>query len=368
MAMNPMQKKARTSFLMGMLITLLITGIIIGLLVFMVINLMKEKETLEGNRVDIYVLNQDVKSGQVLTEDMFVRKQVDKTTIPSDATATAQVIYNWYLQMKDGTMVQTGKNSDGQYYLYYIDSTGNEVVINQESATGNYYTEDRSGNKTYVELNNVPVIAKLDMKANTVITPNLVSQSNEKTTKDMRVQDYNVIVLPVDLMDGDIVDIRLMAPNGQDFIVISKKTVEIPLNSDGTYLADTVRLCLREDEILTLSSAIVEASGIQGAKLYATRYKEAGIQDAAVPTYTPNSAVTTLIGVNSSGAISNPNIIEEAKNELRRRYQSPATEARNQYLQSIINNDPSYDTNVQAGMQESITNAETARKKYLESL
>lgn len=368
MAMNPMQKKARTSFLMGMLITLLIAGIIIGFLVYLVINLTKEKETLLGNRVYIYVLNQDVKSGQVLTEDMFTTKQVDKTTIPSDATATAQVISNWFLQTKDGTMVQTGKNSDGQYYLYYTDSIGSEVVIHQETATDNYYTEDRNGNKTYIELNNVPVIAKLDMKANTVITPNLVSQSNEKTTDDMRVQDYNVIVLPVDLMDGDYVDIRLMVPNGQDFIVISKKIVEIPLNSDGTYLTDTVRLNLREDEILVLSSAIVEASGIPGAKLYATRYKEAGLQDAAIPTYTPNASVTALIGINSSGTISNPNIIEEAKSELRRRYQSPATEARNQYLQSIINNDPTYDTNVQSGMQESITNAESARKKYLESL
>ena len=34
MAMNPMQKKARISFLLGMFLTLIITGVIIGFLVF----------------------------------------------------------------------------------------------------------------------------------------------------------------------------------------------------------------------------------------------------------------------------------------------------------------------------------------------
>ena len=35
MAMNPMQKKARTSFLTGVLVTLIITGLIIGVLLFL---------------------------------------------------------------------------------------------------------------------------------------------------------------------------------------------------------------------------------------------------------------------------------------------------------------------------------------------
>lgn len=39
-------------------------------------------------------------------------------------------------------------------------------------------------------------------------------------------------------------------------------------------LADTIRMTLREDEILAMSSAIVEAAGINGAKLYATNTKK----------------------------------------------------------------------------------------------
>lgn len=363
MAMNPMQKKARTSFLIGVLITLLITGIIIAILLLLLKNMKEEQDAAQAALARVYVLNQDVKSGQVLTEDMFTLKSVDRNTIPSNATSVAEVISGWYLQTVDGTMLNT--DEDG---LYYVDSNNQTVRVYQEDSTGNFYTEDRNGNREFIELNNVPILAKVDMNQNTIITPELVVQSDAVVTDDVRVQDYNMIVLPVDLLPGDYVDIRLMAPNGQDFIVVSKKEVDIPLNRDGTYVADTIRLSLREDEILTMSSAIVEAYGIQGAKLYASKYKEPGMQDPAVPTYRPNAAVTTLLGVDSSGNITNPNVVEEAKNELRRRYQAPATTARNEYLQSSINNDPSYSANVQTGLDESSTNSQSARKNYIESL
>lgn len=363
MAMNPMQKKARTSFLTGVLVTLIITGLIIGVLLFLLKSMKDEQDAAQAALARVYVLNQDVRSGQALTEDMFTLMSVDRNTIPSNATSVADVISGWYLQTVEGTMLNT--DEDG---LYYIDSNNQTVRVYTDSSTGNYYTEDRNGNRQSIELNNVPVLAKVDMNANTVITPELVVQSDAVVTDDVRVQEYNMVVLPVSLETGDYVDIRLMAPNGQDFIVISKKEVEIPLNSDRTYIADTIRLSLREDEILTMSSAIVEAYGIQGAKLYATKYKEAGMQDAAVPTYRPNAAVTTLLGIDSSGNITNPNVVEEAKNELRRRYQAPATTARNEYLQSAINGDPSYNANVQTGLDESSTNAQSARRNYIESL
>lgn len=48
MAKNPMQRKARNSFILGMFITLIITGSIIGLLVFKLINI--NKETKKRNR------------------------------------------------------------------------------------------------------------------------------------------------------------------------------------------------------------------------------------------------------------------------------------------------------------------------------
>lgn len=60
MATNPMQKKARNSFLMGMLVMLLISAIIIGGLIFLLIS-EKKKET-QVKYVKALVITQDVNS------------------------------------------------------------------------------------------------------------------------------------------------------------------------------------------------------------------------------------------------------------------------------------------------------------------
>ena len=63
MAKNPMQRKARNSFILGMFITLIITGSIIGLLVFKLININKENKEKEQGLKNAYVLVTDIKSG-----------------------------------------------------------------------------------------------------------------------------------------------------------------------------------------------------------------------------------------------------------------------------------------------------------------
>ena len=71
MATNPMQRKARNSFLLGMLLMLVISGVIIALLFMQLINKnKKEQEELKAS-VKAYVLNQDVSSGQIITTDML---------------------------------------------------------------------------------------------------------------------------------------------------------------------------------------------------------------------------------------------------------------------------------------------------------
>ncbi len=412
MASNPMQRKSRNSFLLGVIITLLIAGVIIALL-FLQLKQKTEDLNAELNaKVNVYTLNQNVKSGQVLTEDMFSLKKIHKDSIPSNATALSSVVDSWFLQTKDGTMVNTDsdglylnqpdsilevteenggkyKNSgeekiavaardeiiqdeEGAYIIDTSNSTDKITRVYQEGTTGQYYvykldasTMTTGNNKTrvkeYLEIQNVPVLAKVAMNANTVMTANLVVQSDEVITDDTRQQEYNMVVLPIDLMTDDYVDIRLMTPSGQDFIVVSKTRVTIPTNEDGSYVSDTMRVNLREDEILSMSSAIVEAYGLQGAKLYATKYAEAGMQTAAAPTYTPNAAVTAQID-------NNPNIVEKAKEELKTRYSDNAKKTRNDYLQSIINNSSDYTSNVQTNAEDGITKQNSARQKYLESL
>ena len=402
MASNPMQRKARNSFLLGMIITLLITGAIIVFLFLQLNQQIQAKKELEAQKVNVYTLSTDVKSGQVITEDMFTMLSVDKNTIPANATSVIDVIDSWYLQTKDGQMFYT--DADGLYLNeadslielteqdggYYRNDTGDRVTLrtnplsyegylfmvdtnNEDSITrvyqeanGNYYrfrlqSDNTTITKEYIDVNNVPVVAKLDLMKNTVVTADLVVQSDEVITDDVRREEYNMITLPVDLMTDDYIDIRIMFPNGQNFIVVSKALVEIPQNPDGTYISDTIWLNLREDEILMMSSAIVEAYGVQGAKIYATKYAEPGMQAAATPNYVPNQDVLAEIQ-------RDPNIVETAMNEIKSRITQDAANLRNQYIQSIINNDQGYSGNVQSGIETGITNSDSARRQYIESM
>ena len=393
MAVNPMQRKARNSFLLGMILTLIITGVVIALL-FMQLKQVKDEQAAElAKLVNVYVINQDVKSGQILTEDMFTTKQVNRETIPESATSLSTVIDSWYLQTEDGRSIN--RDQDG---LYINESDGLLEVTSSEANSRNTYTYDNDGETLYfmattnddsdvtrlyeeintgnvyryvlnngtitrefIRLNSVPLLAKIDIKANTVITADYVVQSDAVVTNDARLEEYNMIVLPVDLITDDYVDIRLMLPSGQNFIVVSKAQVEIPQNEDGTYVSDTIRVQLTESEIMLMSSAIVEAYGIEGAYLYANKYVEPGLQDSATTTYYPNNAIIAQINAN-------PNIVTTARNELSNRLTEAARQVRQNNLQPIIDGNEDYSTSVQEGMTEGTARSQESRVNYLDLL
>ena len=357
MATNPMQRKARNSFLLGMLVMLIIAGLIMAFFVMQYINLSNEQKELQANMVKVYALNQDVKSGQVITTDMLTPITVDRRVVPSNATGESDlsVIENYALQDKEGNQITT-QYSNGNAIMY-ITIDNNRYQVGQEENTGNFYIE-RNGQREYLELDSVPIIAKVNMNANTLITTDLISRGDSVVQDDVRKQEYNVVILPIDLTTGDYIDIRLMLPNGQDFIVVSKKEVEIPVVGETDSL-DTIWVNLSEDEILHMSSAIVDAAKINGAKLYATKYTEPGMQNAATPTYVVSAESSALLQ-------SDPNILESAMEAIRNRYN---VALRNDYINNVINsNAEQADSNLQTNMEESITKSLETRQDYLDSL
>jgi len=360
MATNPMQRKARNSFLLGMLVMLLISGIIIALLFMQLMNkTKKEQEELKAS-VNAYVLSEDVSSGQVITTDMLKKQTVNKTLVPSNATSDITLIENYALQDKEGNEIYT-KTKNNEPKLY-ITKNNKEYELQQEDETDNYYITKDNNEKEYIELNSVPLVAKVSMKKNTLITTELLSKSDNIVQDDVRKQEYNMLVLPMDLATGDYIDIRLMLPSGQDYIVVAKKEVTIP-DVNGVASEDTVWVNLTEGEILHMSCAIIDAYQIKGAKLYATKYTEAGMQEAATPTYPVNESATKLLR-------NDPNILERAMNEIANRYNNTsASELRNDYINSVINSQGEQtQSNLETNMQESITNSKNSRKEYLDSL
>ena len=302
MAANPMQKKARNSFLAGMMLTFIVCLIIGALLYLFVLQNDKAKEKEDGALTYVYRLKTDIKSGIDITqedvESVLVRsKVVPEGSFPSKIENKA----------KGGVLEDT---------IFPV------------------------GYKS-----------KLDLKAGTILCSNLVYMK-EPTADDSRYVEYNMVSLPTNVGVGSYIDIRLMLPNGQDLIVISRKEIK-------ALTGDTIRLQLSEGEILMMESAIVEAYIMKAAKIYAVQYVEPGNQKAATKTYTPTVAVQELIGSKAN------NIVDEAKKALQDKFSATV---RN----SIDNEKSAYQgdikENIEAGIQKQIEDAKKAREQYLVNL
>ena len=295
MAINPMQKKARNSFLLGMLITFVICAVLVAAFYMLTILPEKKKEDTRGKEVTAYVLNRDIKSGEKVTADMFTPISTYQSMVPQN----------------------------------YINSA-NVASLDENKA----------------------LIAKIDMSKNTVVTTNSVVTEDQAVTNDIRTMEYKMFTLPINVDIGDFVDIRITFPNGQDYIIASKKEIK---NIQG----NTITFELPEQDILMLNSAIVESYIMTASNIYIAKYVEPGLQEKATNTYTPTAEVIKLIASDS-------NIVSSAKKELAEKFN---TDLRNndmnssssQYSENAL-------TNVEAGLKQQIENAQKAREQYLTGL
>ena len=108
-------------------------------------------------------------------------------------------------------------------------------------------------------------VAKFNIPASIPLTSSMVT--DEIISADVREQEINTILMPSDLVTGDYVDIRIMYPNGTDYIALAQKRV-------GKISGSTMWLTLTEDERLILNGAIVDSYLNEGSKLYATKYSD----------------------------------------------------------------------------------------------
>lgn len=166
MPSNPMQRKVRNSFLLGILVMLLV-AILIGAIVFLLVikpSMDKNKEEGEVLYAKVCQLKQSVKSGDEITQSMIQLVELPATSVPTD----------------------------------YIKS------LNFDSAT----------------------IARVDLGKGTVLSSGMIVEDEQELDNSLRSVEYNMITLPAMLEAGDTVDIRLSFSNGQDLIVLSKKKVQ----------------------------------------------------------------------------------------------------------------------------------------------
>lgn len=253
MASNPIQRRARQSFLIGFLLALIIMAIVVVLLFTRINRLNAQVAKEHVNTVVVYTAASEIKSGEVITADKLlpiqVRSELDISNYLTDA------------------------------YFYATDDQGNQKEF----------------------------VAKVEIAGGSVLTESMVRESDNELQNDERIVEYNMISLPSQLANDDYIDVRISFPNGESYIVLSKKYVEATTST-------SVWMKMSELDIMTLSSAIVETAQIQGARLYATTYIEPGIQQKLEPTYAVNEAVIDAVNKDI-------NVLTDAMNALYERWQ-----------------------------------------------
>lgn len=302
MASNPMQKKSRNSFLLGMLLMLIIAAIAMVAMFFLLKKDEEKQEEKQTAQTYVYRLSTAVKSGEEITSDKVKSVLVTSEAVPAGAAASKTKI------TKDGKETWVDKSFEFSGYK-----------------------------------------SKLDLDEGTIICENMLYEG-EKLQASERIQEYNMLQLPIQLEIGEYVDVRLQMSNGQDYIIVSHKEVIDITDS-------TIWLQLSEDEILLMSNAIVESYLSPATNLYVNKYVEPGNQDAAQVTYIPSEAVMILIQ-------KDPNVIEKANRELTDRYINQSV-IRNQIQNELNNYTEDKLENIEEKMLEAREKAKAAREEFL---
>lgn len=250
MTVNPMQRRTRNSFLLGFLLAVLVSVVIIVVLVAMI-----RKATA------------DLKAEKA-KQKMLLVASVDINEF-SEVTIGANVI-------RENTIVSI-----------------NEPELITEADL------DVTGKR---------ILSKTKIPKGTVITKSMLIAEEEKDAHDLRLHEFNMLMLPSELKSQDVVDIRFSLPTGEDFIVVPKKVIE---KADAT----SVWMKMTEDELLIFNNAVVEAYLIEGSKIYVVPYVHPGIQKVAAQTYPISGEAWNLISVDE-------NITEKAIQALRSRINS----------------------------------------------
>ena len=304
MAMNPMQRRATRSFVIGFVIGIMIAVAVAFFFYQQVKQLKAELAEVISKQSTAPVAVGTLESGKVLNyaEDLMM-SQV-QTTVPKEDMLT-----------------------ENDFSI--IDENGN--LIEQE------------------------VTLKVTVPSGTIITKDMVAIGEKVVSDDIRTVEYSMINLPSEVLDGDYIDIRLLFPGGQDYVILGKKKVEKCTDT-------TVWIKQTEEEIMTLNNAIIDSYLAEGSKLYATRYTEPGIQKAAQQTYPVSNEVLDLIR-------QSPNIVTEAKNALAERYNSARMqENRDNVVNPALGDPDDRSSSVSSGISAEISSLQDARKEYLESM
>lgn len=213
-----------------------------------------------------------------------------KTDMETLKTADQQQIQT--LQEQASSKSRTG-------YVATTDIKQGDILQDGVNVTAGSFASD-ADQTTFADSSCINKQAVVTIPSGSPITNNVVATAMDKQLNE---RECTFVNLNANLKEGDFIDIRILFPNGEDPIVVSKVSVQKPV-----VVSNLCYLWLTADQISNLDAAAVDAN-LHGAIIYTTKYIEPEVQPANVVNYQPNAAVIDLMK-------SDPNIIQESISSL----------------------------------------------------
>jgi hypothetical protein len=202
-------------------------------------------------------------------------------------------------QQQIQTLQEQASSKSRTGYVATTDIKQGDILQDGVNVTAGSFASD-ADQTTFADSSCINKQAVVSIPSGSPITNNVVATAMDKQLNERECTFFN---LSANLKEGDFVDIRILFPNGEDPIVVSKVSIQKPV-----VVSNLCYLWLTADQISNLDAAAVDAN-LHGAIIYTTKYIEPEVQPANVVNYQPNAAVIDLMK-------SDPNIIQESISSL----------------------------------------------------
>lgn len=213
-------------------------------------------------------------------------------------------------------------NEQVRYGLVAIeDISAGDLLTNENVSYIEFYSSQPQ--ELFLTNDDLGKIVLVNISANTQITKSMIT--NQQVNKGLREVQYSEIRLSANIKNNDYVDVRIGYPNGENYVVLSKKQIKnFTENSPDCFLWQ------QEEEIERMSAAIVDCYLYTDSYLYVTKYIEPNIQDASIVTYVPT--LQTIAQIKSD-----PNILKIASDYLSEKVRMQLENRLVEYQQLDIN-------------------------------
>lgn len=204
-----------------------------------------------GGTVYFYIQNKNQieQNMQLTQQNASIQSQLDQIGQMTE-------VYEVYGKVFGGNQI---KQEDLMAVSIPVSACGDSSITDMSELVGKFY--------------------KIDIKPGTILTRDMIMEQTDDTglryTRDILLDS-----VPVTLQVGDYVDFRIMLPNGEDYVVMSHKRVELLYET-------TVTVKVTEEEQTIWNSALIDLAtyGQYGCVLYMTKYLEPGVDTDTIGTY-----------------------------------------------------------------------------------